>query len=366
MSVQADDPSVPWFEPGVFAVAPGIYRIPLPLHDELRAVNVYALEGDDGFTLIDSGQVMAEARRQLEAALKELGSGLAEVAQFLVTHVHRDHYTQAVAVRREFGTRIGLGAGEQASLRIMADPASRIFHEQLSELDRNGAAEVADRVRPGLAADAVPHAVWEPPDEWIEPGSLQAGRRVLEARATPGHTRGHVVFFERQEGVLFAGDHVLPHITPSIGLEPAPGASPLADYLASLRAVRTGPDARLLPAHGPVAASSHARIDELLRHHDTRLNAIAAAIGAGDRTAFDVSRRLTWTRRDRPFPSLGPFHQMLAVIETAYHLRLLAAQGRVVAADAGGVTCYAPTASQRVGTVLALVTPGGRPSACVA
>lgn len=342
MPVQLDDPAAPWFAPGVFTVAPGIHRIPLPLRDELRAVNVYAIEGEDGFTLIDSGQALAEARRQLEAALKELGSGLAEVRQFLVTHVHRDHYTQAVEVRREFGTAIGLGAGEQASLRIMTDPASQVYDRQLTDLHRNGASELADRIRPELAADAVPHTAWEPPDEWIEPGSVAAGQRRLEARATPGHTRGHLVYLERQEGVLFAGDHVLPHITPSLGLEPAPGPSPLADYLASLRGVRAWPDARLLPAHGPVAASSHARIDELLRHHDTRLAAIAAAVGAGARTAFEVSRVLAWTRRDRPFRSLAPFHQMLAVIETVYHLRLLAAQGRVVPREADGVTCYAP------------------------
>jgi len=68
--------------------------------------------------------------------------------------------------------------------------------------------------------------------------------------------------------------------------------------------------------------------------------------GAGACTAFDVSRGLTWTRRDRPFPSLAPFHQMLAVIETAYHLRLLAALGRVVPGDADGITCYAPAVAR--------------------
>jgi len=339
--VQGDDLSVRWFEPGVFTVVPGIYRIPLPLHDELRAVNVYAIEDGDGFTLIDSGQVMAEARRQLEASLKELGAGLGDVRQFLVTHVHRDHYTLAVAVRREFGTSVSLGAGEQASLKVVADPASPAYHQQLMDLHRNGAAEIADRVRPLLADETVPHTAWEPPDDWIESRTcVVAGRRRLEARATPGHTQGHMVYFERHDGVLFAGDHVLPHITPSIGLEPAPGASPLADYLGSLRDVRTLPDARLLPAHGPVVASSHARIDELLEHHDTRLNAIAIAIEQGARTAFDVSGVLRWTRRDRPFDSLAPFHQMLAVIETAYHLHLLAAQGRLAAGEADGITYY--------------------------
>jgi len=345
--VQRDDPSVRWFEPGVYAVVPGVYRIPLPLHDELRAVNAYAIEDGDGFTLIDSGQVMAETRDRLEVSLSELGAGLGDVRQFLVTHVHRDHYTQAVAVRREFGTRIGLGAGEQASLKLMADPATPAYHQQLTDLRRNGASEVADQVLLVLADETVPDTAWEPPDTWVESRTRHAvGHRRLEARATPGHTQGHVVYCEPDDGLLFAGDHILPHITPSIGLEPAPGGSPLADYLGALRDVRTLPDFRLLPAHGPVAASSHARIDELLDHHDARLNAVAAAIGQGARTAFDVSRLLRWTRRERPFASLPPYHQMMAVIETAYHLHLLVARGRLGPSEADGVTCYAPSAPQ--------------------
>jgi len=343
--VQQDDPSAPWFEPGVFAVAPGIYRMPLPLHDELRAVNVYAIEDSGGFTLIDSGQVMAEARDQLESSLRQLGAGLADVRQFLVTHAHRDHYTQAVAVRREFGTRIGLGAGEQPTLKVVADPATPAYQQQLTDLRRNGAAELADQLLPYLAKETVPHTAWEQPDTWIEPGTLlPVGHRRLDARATPGHTRGHLVYFDRQDRLLFAGDHVLPHITPSIGLEPAPVDSALGDYLGALRDVRSLPDARLLPAHGPVTASSHARIDELLLHHDTRLQAVVDAVEHGASTAFDVSKVLLWTRRDRPFHTLAPFHQMLAVTEAVYHLRLLATQGRLTCGERDGVIGYVPAA----------------------
>ena len=99
----------------------------------------------------------------------------------------------------------------------------------------------------------------------------------------------------------------------------------------------------MLPAHGPVAASSHARIDELLIHHDTRLQAIAAAVERGAKTALDVSRVLLWTRRDRTFHTLAPFHQMLAVTETVYHLRLLTTQGRLTCGESDGVINYAPT-----------------------
>src|SRR5919201_4969198 len=106
-----------WTEPGVFEVAPGVHRIPLPLPtDGLRAVNVYAIEDGGGLVLIDSGWALEEARTRLENAVGQLGYGFEDVHRFLVTHIHRDHYTLGVTLRRLFGTRISLSAGEQPSL----------------------------------------------------------------------------------------------------------------------------------------------------------------------------------------------------------------------------------------------------------
>src|ERR1700760_559235 len=116
-----------WIEPGVEEVAPGVHRIPLPRrNDGLRAVNVYVVESPDGPVLVDSGWALAEAREQLEAGLRTRRFGLADVRRFLVTHVHRDHYTQAIAVRHEFGTQVSLGADEEESLRATMSP-ERLF-----------------------------------------------------------------------------------------------------------------------------------------------------------------------------------------------------------------------------------------------
>src|SRR5262249_36989054 len=154
-------------------------------------------------------------------------------------------------------------------------------------------------------------------------GPVPVSSRPLVAIPTPGHTAGHLVFADHGQRLLFAGDHVLPHITPSIGFEPVPTELPLRAYLRSLAAVRQLPDLRLLPAHGPVAASVHARVDQLLDHHGARLDACQAAVEADPRTAYQVAAALLWTRRGRRFDELTPFNQMLAVTETEAHLELL-------------------------------------------
>jgi glyoxylase-like metal-dependent hydrolase (beta-lactamase superfamily II) len=337
--IEPDDPSADWTAPGVYEVAAGLYRIPLPLpSDGLRAVNVFALRDGDRLTMIDAGWSIPEARATLDKAVTALGHALGDVHRFLVTHVHRDHYTLAVQLRRDFGNRISLGIGEMESLRLAADPGRRPFDTVRAKLLRAGAHELVAMLEGDQ--DNSP-SEWEEPDEWLQaPSEIPLDGRTLSAIHTPGHTQGHLVYSDDVNGMLFAGDHVLPHITPSIGLEGKLARSPLADYMESLRLVRARPDQVLLPAHGPVSPSVHARVDELLEHHRQRLDEMAAAVQAGTGTAYETARSLLWTRRGRRFEELDPMNRGLATTETSAHLDLLVEQGRLRRSETDGVRNY--------------------------
>ncbi|MFG1779427.1 MBL fold metallo-hydrolase [Micromonospora sp. NPDC049051] len=332
-----------WTTPGTYEVAPGVHRVPLPLpNDGLRAVNVYVLRDDDGLVLVDSGWARTEARSALEAALKELDCSLADVRRFLVTHVHRDHYTQAVHLRREYGMKVSLGAGERESLAVSMAPDQSPLTEQFDRLRLLGAGELADTAT-RLVGRRRSITDWEMPDDWFHDGQqIRHGDRTLDVVETPGHTRGHVVFHDTDSRLLFAGDHVLPSITPSIGFEAVLAPNPLGDFLDSLAVVRRRPDALLLPAHGPVTASVHARVDELVAHHGARLDETEAAVARGASTAYEVAGQLRWTRREHRLGDLDVFNAMLAVTETGAHLELLVAQGRLTCSDVDGLRRYAP------------------------
>jgi glyoxylase-like metal-dependent hydrolase (beta-lactamase superfamily II) len=338
--IEADDPERDWTIAGVYEVFQDLYRIPLPLPtDGLKAVNVYAMRDGDGLVLIDSGWSIDEARAVLDKAVGALGHGLDEVHRFLITHVHRDHYTLAVRLRREFGNRISMGIGEQPSLRETTKPAHRHFATTATKLRRCGAMQLADALRRG--SEAPDRGDWEDPDDWLEPPSEVTLRdRSLRAVPTPGHTQGHVVFVDEGRNAMFAGDHVLPHITPSIGLESKLAESPLRDYLGSLRLVRGMPDRVMLPAHGPVSPSVHARVDELLAHHAQRLDAMAEVVATGASTGYQVARLVTWTRRGRRFDELDLFNSYMAICETGAHLDVLAEQGRLRREEIEGVRHY--------------------------
>lgn len=328
-----------WTDEGSYEVAPGVHRLPLPLpNDGLRAVNVYAVADGDGLALIDSGWAMAATEAQLVRSLAAIGYGLGDITRFLVTHAHRDHYTQAAAIRRVYGTHISLGIGEKPALEWFTPERLAKPTSQLAQLRRLGADDIAVRLEAVPPDQTRDIRNWAPPDTWLEGRTaVQVGGRTLQAVPTPGHTQGHFVFLDVGAGLLFAGDHVLPHITPSIGFEAFPGHSPLRDYLDSLRVVLAMPDVRLLPAHGPVTDSTHRRVDELLQHHAARLDTTLAAVRAGASTGREVAAQLGWTRRNRHFDELDLFNQMLAVTETGAHLEVLVARGLLTVTQIDGV-----------------------------
>lgn len=342
------DSGADWTEQGAWPVAPGIHRIPLPLPmDGLRAINVYTVETDDGLTLIDGGWALEVSRAVLSDSLRGIGRSLKDIRSFLVTHVHRDHYTQAVALRGETGAPVSLGIGDRPALeQIRNSTGDDDPHTPL--LVRAGAPDLAaqwDEVMAAQWADMATsdpdRAGWADPDHWLHDDRvITVGGRDLDAVSTPGHTQGHYVFADQAAELLFAGDHVLPTITPSVGFEGSVPVEPLGDFMASLAKVRALPDLRVLPAHGPVGMSSHARVDELLAHHEHRLALCRDALRGGDRTAYEVAALLPWTRREWTLSSLDVFNAALATLETRVHLVLLIARGQVSVSEVDGQDVY--------------------------
>jgi glyoxylase-like metal-dependent hydrolase (beta-lactamase superfamily II) len=346
-AVKAKDDRHAWAEPGVEDLGNGLYRIPLPLPgDALTAVNIYAMVSENGVDLIDAGMALVQARERLTEALNQLGYGLPDIRNFFITHIHQDHYTLAVELRTTLRGQIALGDQERANMDAIRDVAAgRAEVGFIDMLAWMGASDLAEQVRAKMAprlADPQPKLQWSDPDRWLPDGAvIDLPGRTLRAIHTPGHTTGHVVFHDEAAGLLFAGDHVLPHITPSIGFQPVITRSALSQYLSSLRLMLTLPDTRLLPAHGPVQPSTHARVHQLLEHHETRLAQTLDAAADGPVTAFEAAGALPWTRRQRKLTELDIMNQLLATGETAAHLEVLVARGQLARErDPEGVDRY--------------------------
>ncbi len=320
-----------WTQGGPEEVAEGIFRIPLPLPgDALRAVNAYLVAGEGGDLLVDTGWASDESYGALESGLATLGRRPEGIRQVLATHVHGDHLGAAGRVRQSSGAVVSLGRGDRESALVLALQPQLARERTLARLRQNGAGDVAGELEgegPGAAAVGPPLPL---PDLYLSGGELlEVGGRHLEVLSTPGHTRGHLCLLDRDAGVLLAGDHVLPHITPSVGVEVDAPPSALGDFLESLRWVRSLEAPLVLPAHGPAFTGLQERVDELLEHHRERLLLSQDAVERGAHSAGAVACALPWTRRQRRLSELDPFNQMLAVGETLAHLELLVSESRL-------------------------------------
>jgi hypothetical protein len=72
------------------------------------------------------------------------------------------------------------------------------------------------------------------------------------------------------------------------------------------------------------------RAQELIDHHDERLDEALAALGNGELTIREVAERMTWSM---PFATYGPLDVMLAMSEALAHLLLLRRRGLVARSD---------------------------------
>lgn len=160
---------------------------------------------------------------------------------------------------------------------------------------------------------------------------LADGERVdvpgwnVDALWTPGHSPGHTCFKMVDHGMLLAGDHVLPSITPHIGMSRADRAGdPLGDYLASLHKVNHPDISMVLPAHEHRFGHLDHRVHEIVAHHEAHLAALVMSLATGPKTLWELAKSLEW---NRPWDQLDQMMHRAAVNETAAHVRHLTRRG---------------------------------------
>jgi glyoxylase-like metal-dependent hydrolase (beta-lactamase superfamily II) len=314
----------------------GVAQIRLPMTgNPMKYVNAYLLEDEGGHTLIDCGWKAPDVRAALDGGLARLGVALSSVRHLTVTHAHFDHYGLAGTLRRDGVASLSMHPLEaRFAVAMLADPATA---DAISDgwLARNGMI-----VTPGALEEDLYYSRTElaQPTETLADGE-RLGR--LRAVHTPGHTPGHLCFVDERTGAMFTGDHVLPRVTPHVGMWHADRSDPLGAYLASLRRVRELGATRVYPAHLEPFDDLAARVDELLAHHAERTAHIADALAGGSKNAFEVAGALGWTHRNLAFAGLDPAHQQFAVAETLAHLEHMRALGTIERTERAGVFFYA-------------------------
>ncbi|HEY8736751.1 MAG TPA: MBL fold metallo-hydrolase [Candidatus Dormibacteraeota bacterium] len=306
-------------------VAEGIYRLELPMPFELKHVNVFLLRDGDGFTLIDTGLQTDESRQALQAKLDQLEVSVERIRRILITHIHPDHFGLAGELRERSKAELVIHRLEVALMEPRYARAEDLVHEVAAWLSKNGVPRAEAEFLKSASMAAREFVSVVEPDTLLEGAErLPIAGGELMVVWTPGHSPGHCCFYWPQRRLLFSGDHLLPKISPNIGLHPQSGADPLADYLASLDRIAKLEVSQVLPAHGDPFTDHRGRIATITQHHRERKDALVRLAGGGPRSGWDLAGQL--------FPGVmarNVFQQRLALQETLAHCQSLAEEGRI-------------------------------------
>jgi glyoxylase-like metal-dependent hydrolase (beta-lactamase superfamily II) len=313
----------------IVEVHPGIYEIFLPLPMRPTIINVYLIDCHGKWALIDTGMNSPESIRTLEEAFAQVGIKLEDLDTLIATHHHIDHFGASGEIRRRshaetyihqleieranrmllFGT---MGPGDR--------PESRAFFlkhgfpiEQFNPIG----------MRPQWMGTSMYSPVTEKHHAINDGDVLTVGDRTLEFIWTPGHSPGHNVVYLRKEKVMIVGDHLLPKITPHVGVYPDnPEGNPLGDFINSQLKVQPFDVELVLPAHGGVYRDHRHRANQIIEHHRYREAEMLDLVKQKPKTAFEVAQEV-FGGEERPI-----FHVMAATFETLAHLRLSCIEGR--------------------------------------
>ena len=297
-------------------VAHGVWSIPLTMPDPRNPYSFcYAIEAADGSVhLLDTGYDSDANWQLLQDGLTGFGLNLDRVTSVFVTHLHPDHLGLADRVRAATGATVGMLRREQeAALRLAAGPGD-------IDATLNGWAvpharrdEILTMRRAGGRTEAmVADVLLEEGDEWVVPG------RTLELVATPGHTPGHACVVDRDAGVIFSGDHVLPKIYPGLGLCGTTPTNPIADYFRSLARVEEFDALEVAPGHGYRFRGLTERSAEIREHHLRRSREAERVMAdQPEATIYELASQLPWTAG---WENLRGFFLYSALSQTELHL----------------------------------------------
>ena len=199
--------------------------------------NTYLL-GDDEVAVLDPGPALPE---HIDAILDTAGD---RIRWIVCTHTHPDHSPAWKAVAEATGAQV-----------IGASPPDDMFQD----------------------------TTFKPTLELQHDYVLSTKEFTLRAVHTPGHVGNHYCFFLEEEGMMFAGDHIMNGSTVVI----IPPSGNMKAYIESLQRLLDYPLQFIAPGHGDVMPEPKAAVDWLVNHRLMREQKVIDGLRSTGRAPLD-------------------------------------------------------------------------------
>lgn len=316
-------------------VAEGLLWGRLPLPFALDHVNVYFIEDDDGFAVIDTG-IGDDATKQIWQALLDGPLRGKRITRLILSHHHPDHMGLAGWLLERADAPVHMTDAEFFFAQHLAHNAHAVDVEGYEDFYRRHGMDVRFAQVIVSQGHRYKRSITGLPWHYRpleDGGRLNVGGRDLAIMTGGGHSVCQAMFLNRAENIFLPSDQVLPEITPNISvLAISPDADPLGRYLESLARIRreVDDDVLILPGHRTPFTGLHKRIGALILHHEARCRAVEEACRERPMTAAEV-RPLLFRRE------LDPHTMSFAFSETLAHMNMMVKSGRLAWDLDGGI-----------------------------
>ena len=311
-------------------VAPGVRWVTMPMGGSLTHINLYLLEDNDGWYVVDTGLNNQETLDLWHDVFRtELGGK--PVKGVICTHMHPDHIGLAKAITDEYRCPLYMTRSEYYQARAFSGSSGNHHHSAwLGEkfYTRSGmpveylqslAQMWSKRGTDSMSMGEMPSGF-----QRLEDGDiLSIGGRDWRIIVGSGHSPEHACLYCHELKVMCSGDQILPVITSNVSVHPTePEANPLKVWMESHdKFLSTPDDTLILPAHNLPFLGVRARLRQLIDHHDDRMLAIEQAC-----VEPQIARDLLPVLFSR---QLDARQTMMALGEAIAHLHLLMHRNRI-------------------------------------
>lgn len=310
----------------VLPIAQGVRWVRMPLPFALNHINLWLLDDGDRVVMIDCG-IGDERTRDLWNLLLPGELRGRSVSRVMVTHLHPDHAGNARWLSERFAAPFHISQGDYLMAHAWIGQSAGYAVSRLVKLFRDhGLGEEWLSHIDLYRGDAYRRGVPEFPDGYrrlIDGDSIQIDGEPWQVIMGYGHAPEHASFYSSGRKVLISGDMVLPRITTNVSVSAVNAdGNPLKRFIDSVRRMRELPDDTLvLPSHGLPFYGLHARVRQLIEHHDARFAELEEAC-----VVPHTAAELIPTLFRRKLDAHGVF---FAMGETLAHLNYLVEAGRV-------------------------------------
>jgi len=235
--------------------------------------NTYLL-GDEQVAVLDPGPAIPA---HIDAILAAAGDNIRWI---VCTHTHPDHSPAWQAVAQATGAEV-----------IGAPPADDMFQDN----------------------------TFTPSGELRHDDLLAAPEFSLRAVHTPGHVSNHFCYLLEEEGMLFAGDHIMNGSTVVI----VPPSGDMKAYIESLQLLLRYPLKSIAPGHGEVIDDSRREVEKLVKHRLQREHKVIRCLQTAGRSRLDELVKLV-------YDDVGSHLHKMARLSLSAHLIKLQQENRAL------------------------------------